>query len=126
MRNCLIRVTLLSVSQGHPTTVFCKISVRRNKYCLEIFCYLRTAKNSYMTVPFTYSFRRLSYDSLRFSEVSFSHFTSQVRLFSVEKREPKIIGLKNVVMLKIRKCLTFVIGQISSKIFGKIILKPLR
>ena len=23
-------------SQGHPTTVFCKISVRRSKYCLEI------------------------------------------------------------------------------------------
>ena len=22
-------------TQGHPTTVFCKISVRRNKYCLE-------------------------------------------------------------------------------------------
>ena len=21
--------------QGHPTTVFCKISVRRSKYCLE-------------------------------------------------------------------------------------------
>ena len=23
--------------QGHPTTVFCKICVRRSKYCLEFF-----------------------------------------------------------------------------------------
>ena len=34
-------------------------------------------------------------------------------------------GFKTVATLRIRKCLTFVIGQISSKIFGKIILEPL-
>ena len=25
-----------SLTQGHPKTVFCKISVRRSKYCLEL------------------------------------------------------------------------------------------
>ena len=37
---------LIKKKQGHPTTVFCKRSVRRSKYCLEIdFYYLTTAKN---------------------------------------------------------------------------------
>ena len=38
----------------------------------------------------------------------------------VEKRKPKIFGFKDVMERGIRKCLTFVIPQISSKIFGKI------
>ena len=46
-------------------------------------------------------------------------------LFFVHKREPKIVRFKNVMALRIRKCLTFVIAQISSKIFGEKILKPL-
>ena len=48
-------------------------------------------------------------------------------LFSVEKRKPKIFGLKNAMereILEIRKCLSLVILEIASKIFGKIILKP--
>ena len=30
-----IHSSLILYSQGHPTTVFCKISLRRSKYCLE-------------------------------------------------------------------------------------------
>ena len=30
-------------------------------------------------------------------KISFSYFTPEVRLFFVEKRKPKIFGLKNVV-----------------------------
>ena len=79
-----------------------------------------------MTIPFTqYNLRSLSNKFLKFPEVSFSHFTSQVRLFFVEKRESKIFGTKNVMERGMIKCLTFVIRQISSKIFGKITLEPL-
>ena len=42
-------------------------------------------------------------------------------VFFVEKTEPEIVGFKNVIERGIRKCLTFVIPQISSKILGKII-----
>ena len=29
------RTSVFNKMQGHPTTVFCKISVRRSKFCLE-------------------------------------------------------------------------------------------
>ena len=64
-------------------------------------------------------------NSLRFSEVLVSHFTSQVRLLFVKKRKTKIFGFKNATEEEIRKFLTFIIRQIATKIFGKIILKPL-
>ena len=35
----------VAVSSGHPTTVFCTISVWRSKSGLEIFFSLRNAKN---------------------------------------------------------------------------------
>ena len=58
---CYLKVrVVVDVVQGHPTTVFCKISVRRSKYCLEFFITWRTAKNFLMTVPFMYNFRSLS------------------------------------------------------------------
>ena len=41
------------------------------------------------------------------------------RLIFQKKRKPKIFGLKNWMERGIRKCLTFVIRQIASKIFGK-------
>ena len=47
--------------------------------------------------------------------------------FFVEKRKPKIFGLKNAMereILEIRKCLSLVILEIASKIFGKIIVSP--
>ena len=56
---------------------------------LRIFCFFRTATNVQMIIPLKYNFRSLStkfpIDFLRFN---FSHFTFQVRLFSVEKRKP--------------------------------------
>ena len=52
---------VIELRQGHRTTVFCKISVRRSKNCLQFqICYLRKAKNFQMAVPFMYSFRSLS------------------------------------------------------------------
>ena len=44
---------------GHPTTVFCRMSVRRIRGLPRIFRYLRTAKNfqMIMTVPFMYNFQ---------------------------------------------------------------------
>ena len=58
-----------------------------------------------------YNFRILSINSLRnyFLNISFSYFTPEVRLFFVEKRKPKLFGLKNVMEREIRKILTFVI-----------------
>ena len=67
--------------QGHPTTIFCIISVRKQKLS-KLFYYLRTAKNFLLES----SIHRLGYqnNSLRFSEVYFSHFTPHVRLIFVE------------------------------------------
>ena len=39
----------------------------------------------------------------------FSHFTPQVRLFFVEKRKPKIFGLRNGMKRGINKIFTFAI-----------------
>ena len=58
-----------------------------------------------MTVPFMYYFR-IPYDFLK---IDFSHFTAQVRLFSVLKWKSKILGIKNVVERGIRKILASVI-----------------
>ena len=111
-------------SQGHPTTVFCEIYVRRSKYCLEIFVTWERLKISRWPYHSCAIFEAYLINSLRFSDVYFSHFTSQVRLFFVEKRKPIIFGLKTAMEKEIRKFLTFVVLQIASKIFGKIILKP--
>ena len=69
-------------------------------------------------VQFSKLFLQIHYDFLKFN---FSHFTAQVRLFFVQKRKPKIPVFKNVTEKGIREMLTFVIRQIASKIFGKII-----
>ena len=70
---------------------------------------------------------------------NFSHFTPQARptsfpggenprnrvearLFFVRKWKSKILGFKNVM----ERGITFVMRYIASKIFGKIILKPLQ
>ena len=46
-------------------------------------------------------------------------------LLFVEKRKTKIVGFKNATEEEIRKFLTFIIRQIATKIFGKMIFKPL-
>ena len=60
-----------------------------------------------------------------FLKLNFHILLPKLDYFFVEKREPKIFGFRNVMALRIRKCVPFVIRQISSKIFGKITLKPL-
>ena len=111
------------ITQGHLTTVLCKISVRRNKYCQEFSITRWRLKMSRWPFHSCTIFEAYLINSLRFPEVQVLHFTSPVRLFFVEKRKPTISGFKNVLEWGIRKCLTFVIRRISSKIFGKIILK---
>ena len=46
----------------------------------------------------------------RFSEVNFSHFTSQVTLFFVENGSLKFSDSQNVRKRGIKKCFTFVIS----------------
>ena len=46
--------------------------------------------------------------------------------FFLEKRKPKISGFKNAMEKGIRNYFTFVIGKLVSKIFGTIVLKPLK
>ena len=65
-----------------------------------------------MTVPFTYN-------SPRFSEILFFTFYFPSQAIFRRKKEPKLFGFKNVVARGIRKFLSFVIRQISSKISEK-------
>ena len=52
-----------------------------------------------MTVLFLYNFRRSSnkFPNYVFLTFNFSNFTPQVRIFSVEKRKPKIFGFKSMM-----------------------------
>ena len=105
-------------SWGTQRTVFCKILCSEKQIFPRFFYYLGKTKKFQMTVAFMYNFRSLSDKFLRFP------FLFKVRLFFVEERKPKTFGFKNAMESGIRKYLTFVIGQIASKIFGEIILKP--
>ena len=79
-----------------------------------------------MTVLFMYKFRSSANKLPKiFRSLTFPHFTRQVWLFFVEKGKPKTFGFKNVMERGIGKILSFVICYIASKIFGKILLKPL-
>ena len=104
------------ITQGHLTTVLCKISVRKSKYWQEFSFSFSSWRLKISRWPFHSCtiFEAYLINSLRFPEVQVLHFTSQVRLFFVEKRKPKIFGFKNVMERGIRKCLNFVIRQISS------------
>ena len=50
----------------------------------------------------------------------------QAILISEGKRKPKIFRFKNVMGRGIKKLFNFIIREIASKIFGKMILKPLQ
>ena len=102
------------ITQGHLTTVLCNISVRRSKYWQEFSISWWRLKISIWPFHSCTIFEAYLINSLRFPEVQVWHFTSQVRLFFVEKRKPKIFGFKNGIGRRIRKCLNFVIRQISS------------
>ena len=55
-----LQIMIYIFYQGHPTTVFCKISVRRSKCYLE-FSITWGRLIFKMTVPLTHNFRSLSY-----------------------------------------------------------------
>ena len=59
-----------SSGQGHPTTVFCKISVRRSKFCLEFsFTWLKISRWPFHSCTIFEAHLILLINSLRFSEV---------------------------------------------------------
>ena len=58
-----------SQAQGHPTTVLCKISVRRSKYCLKVYITWRRLKISRWRFQSDRIFDAYLINSPRFSEV---------------------------------------------------------
>ena len=72
-------------TQGHPTTVFCKISVRRNKYCLQFSIAWGRLQISRWPFHSCTIFETYLINSQRFLKLNFSHFTPQVMLLFVEK-----------------------------------------
>ena len=68
---------------------FCKISVRRSKYCLEFSIIWGRLKISIWSFHLCKIFDAYLTNSLRFSEKYFSHFTAQVRIFFLQNRKPK-------------------------------------
>ena len=80
-----------------------------------------------MTVPFMYNFRsRSNKFPIRFcNEFNFA-FQSPSQAIFRRKRKPKIVGFENAMERRIRKILISVKLKIASKIFGKIIPKPLQ
>ena len=61
-------LNILYKYQGHPTTVFCKISVRRSKYCLEFSIAQTWLKISGLTLHSGTIFEAYLRNSLRFSD----------------------------------------------------------
>ena len=105
--------------QGYPTTVFCELSVRRSKYCLEFSSWglLEISGWPFHTgTIFEAYFINPHYNFLKFN---FSHFTRHAGL--IFARNPKIFLFKNVMESGLRKNLIFVKRQIASKTFGKLI-----
>ena len=63
--------------KGHSTTVFCKISVRRRKHCVEFsitWGRLNISSYFWMSVQFMYNFEARLINSLRFPGGYFSHW----------------------------------------------------
>ena len=78
------------VKQGHPTTVFCEISVRRSKNCLELstaWGRLKISRWPFHSRTIFEAYLINVYDYLKFD---FSHFTPQIRLFFAEKGNLKV------------------------------------
>ena len=81
-----------------------------------------------MSVPFSYKLfskliYRIPYDFLRFN---FFIFYSLRQANFRRKRKPNIFGFKNVMEREKSKIITFVKRSITSKLFGKITLLPLK
>ena len=99
--------TSLSVHQGHPTTVSCKISLRRSTNCLQFS--IPWGKLRISRWPFhscMYNFRILSnkFPTILWSLI-FGILPPRLSYFR-RKRKPKIFGLKNAMERGIRKILS--------------------
>ena len=81
---------------GHPITVFCKISARRSKYCLEFSIAWIRLKNPTWPFPSCTVFEAYLINSLRFCEVWIFtfHTQGQAILIFVGKKKPKIFRFK--------------------------------
>ena len=91
------------LNQGHPTTVCCKISVRRNKYCLEFSIAWERFKNSRWLFHSCAIFEAYVIISQRFSEFWFLTFHCPGKAIFRVKRKPDIFECKNVMETGIRK-----------------------
>ena len=103
--NCLnLVVEFRKICIFFPTTVFCKMSVRRSKYCPQFSI-------TWGRLISTWSFHSCTVfeaNSNKFPTIfwslNFIHFTPQIRLFFLEKTKPKpLFGHKNVMERGIRK-----------------------
>ena len=65
-------VVFHSSGQGHPTTVFCKISVRRNKFCLEFSFTWLDFLDDHSRFFFMYNFRSSSNLANKFPTIFWS------------------------------------------------------
>ena len=84
MNLAYMKLEMYTFTQGHPTTVFCKISVPRSEYRLEFsitWVRLKVSKSPFHSCTI---FEAYVINSLRFSE----ELTAQVRLFFVKKMKP--------------------------------------
>ena len=91
------------VLSGHPTTIFCKTSVRRSKCYLEVSVTWVRLKKIYMAIQFMYNFRSLFNKFPTISKFNFVHFTAQVRLFFVQT----LTTCKQMAFLKSQHWLSF-------------------
>ena len=81
-------------------TVFCKISVRRGRCCLEFSVSWGRLKISRWRSIRRTIFEAYLINFLQFSKVLFFHLTPQVRLFFAEKKKPNILVFKSVMKKK--------------------------
>ena len=88
-------INVYTVVGGTQRLYSVKLSVQKSKYCLRFSITWGLLKISRWPFHSCTVFEAYLINSLWISDVQFSHFTSQVRLFVIEKRKPKIFGLKN-------------------------------
>ena len=110
--NCLnLVVEFRKICIFFPTTVFCKMSVRRSKYCPQFsITWGRLIISTWSFHSCTVFEANSNKFPTIFWSLNFIHFTPQFRLFFLEKKKPKpFSGHKNVMGRGIRKILIFVI-----------------
>ena len=103
--NHISRCRKILAIKGNPTMIFCKIAVRRSKYCLEFSITWGRLKISRWSFHLRTIFDTLiPYDFLKFN---FPTLLPRLGLFFLQNRKPKIFGFENVMERGTRKILTF-------------------